>query len=170
MAMVAGAKKEILISIGELHISKNPTEVMKATRVASSIVVTVYDPQAALGGLVHMGLPDSRMATGNNDLPYKFVDVALPHFIESLAAKDLNKQYAVVDSIGGSQLFNFGGGSGNILNVGTRNAITTRTILSRNGLQVAKTDTGGNKPRTVQLEMDTGQVLISFPGQVGHYL
>lgn len=168
--MVTQAKKDVVISIGQFHISKNPLEILKANRVSSSIVVTVFDPNALVGGMVHMGLPDSRMASNHNDLPFKFVDIALPHFLEALVEKEINKSFLMVNIIGGSQLFNFGGGSGNLLNVGTRNAITARTILSRQGIQVSKTDTGGNKPRTVELEMDSGQVLISFPGAVGHYL
>lgn len=163
--MTTQTNKETIISAGECYITKNTREILKAVRVASSIVVVVYDGEAGLGGMIHMALPDSRIAANPGDGYRKFVDLALPEFIQELTGKGFSTVHGRTLIVGGSQLFNFGGGGGNILNVGTRNAITARTILSREGIPVEKTETGGNKPRTVLLEMQTGIVQVYYPGE-----
>lgn len=159
------ANKDIILSAGELFITKNLRDVLKATRVATSIVVTLYDPSSRLGGMVHMALPDSQLARHPGDSELKYVDLALPKFIAEMLEKGMAKSSTQVKIIGGSQLFNFGSG-GNILNVGTRNTITVRTILTREGLQIEKTETGGNKLRTVTLDMSNGTVQVCHPGEM----
>lgn len=169
--MTIQANKEFIVAAGQFHIAKKPSrELLKAIRVASSIVVVAYDPDSIVGGMAHMALPDSSMAYQSKESDLKYVDLALPMFIKELAEAGLAKATSRVKIIGGSQLFNFGGGSGNVLNIGTRNAITARTILTREGIQVEKTETGGNKPRNVTLDMQTGVVQVSYPGELPRYL
>jgi chemotaxis protein CheD len=157
--------RETMVSVGQIYITKYAKEIVKATRVATSIVVVVYDTEAKMGGMAHMALPDSKMSYTTGDAPEKYVDLAIPMFIKELTEKGLIRSAAHFKIIGGSQLFNFGGGSGNILNIGTRNAITARTMLTREGIQVEKTETGGNKPRTVVLDMSCGQIKVFHPGE-----
>lgn len=168
--MAIQAVKETVVAAGQMHVTKNPRELIKAVRVATSIVVLVYDPQSGLGGMAHIPLPDSQMVNHPGDSQLKYVDLAIPQFIQELTAKGLSKATSHVKLVGGSQLFNFGGGSGNLLNVGTRNAITARTLLTREGIQVEKTETGGNKPRTVILDMQSGYVQVFHPGENPRYL
>jgi chemotaxis protein CheD len=168
--MAVETNKETIVGLGQLYVTKNVRELLKAVRVATSVVVVVYDPQSSLGGMAHMALPDSKMTNNPGESPFRYVDLALPQFVADLVAKGLNKTTAQIKIIGGSQLFNFGGGAGNILNIGTRNAITARTILTREGIQVEKTETGGNKPRTVILELSTGYVQVFHPGENPRYI
>lgn len=162
--------KEQIIAIGNLYVTKNVREILKAVRVSSSIVVVVYDSESNIGGMAHMALPDSNVIANPGDSMLKYVDQALPQFIEELDKNGMVKNTARVRIVGGSQLFNFGGGGGNILNIGTRNAITARTILTRQGIPVEKTETGGNKPRTVTLDMSTGYVSVYHPGEDPRYI
>ncbi len=164
------SEKDVVIPVGQSHVSKNIREMIKGVRVASSIVVVAYDHETQLGGMVHMALPDSRMINQIGDMPDKYVDIALPQFVDLLIEKGLSRMSVLFRIVGGSQLFNFGGGSGNLLNIGTRNAITARTILNRMGFQVDKTDTGGNKPRTVVLDMRRGTVSVTHPGEPSRYI
>jgi chemotaxis receptor (MCP) glutamine deamidase CheD len=66
--------------------------------------------------------------------------------------------------VGGAQLFNFGGGGGNPLNVGSRNAIVCRALLAKNGVKVDKTNIGGNKTRRVLYFPQMGQLRIVMLG------
>jgi len=163
--MAVQASKETIVATGEFYLTQNPRELLKALRIATSIVVVVYDPTCGLGGMAHMAMPDSHIMPTPGDCPGKYVDLGLPLFIAALNQAGLSKTRVQIKIIGGSQLFNFGGGSGNLLNIGTRNAITARTILTREGLPVEKTETGGNKPRTVIMDMTTGHVQVFHPGE-----
>jgi chemotaxis protein CheD len=168
--VVSQLGKETIISAGQMYISKSSRELIKASRIATSIVVVVYDLSSHIGGIIHMAMPDSKVAFTPGDSPNNYVDLALPPFIKELLSRGLSPLSASIKIIGGAQLFNFGGGSGNILNIGTRNAITVRTILTREGLQVEKTETGGNKPRTVLLDMHNGEVQVYSPGETPRFI
>jgi chemotaxis protein CheD len=168
--VVTHVGRETLVAVGHQYITHQGREILKAIRVATSVVVTIFDPTSGHGGMVHMALPDSRMATNPGETSLKYVDLALPKFIRELLTRGLNRELVQAKIIGGSQLFNFGGGSGNLLNIGTRNVIIARTLLNREGIQVEKTETGGNKPRTVLLDMENGYVQVFHPGESPRFL
>lgn len=168
--MVLQTYKEVLVDSGRFIVSDNPSEMMKAVRVATGIVVVMSDVSTGIAGMAHMALPDSNLVSSIGESPLKFVDTGLPTFLKDMKAKGATFTNCRTRIIGGAQLFNFGGGGGNILNIGTRNAITARTILTREGIQVEKTETGGNKPRTILFEVASGLVQVYFPGELPRYI
>lgn len=168
--MAVQTYKEIMVDAGRFVVSNNPGEMLKAVRVATSIVVVMSDGGSGLAGMAHMALPDSHLVSSIGESPLKFVDTGLPAFLKEMKAKGAHLVNCRTRIIGGAQLFNFGGGGGNILNIGTRNAITARTLLTREGIPVEKTETGGNKPRTIMFEVASGLVQVYFPGELPRYI
>jgi chemotaxis protein CheD len=97
-------------------------------------------------------------------LPACYADVAIPELwgrLEALGAVAERTQCVIV---GGSQLFTFGGGGGNPLNVGSRNVIMARTVLSRLNLHITYTAVGGNKARNVVYSLSRGCAYINTRG------
>jgi len=166
--MVSAFQKITVIKSGEMHVSTLKPEVMVSSNISSGVVITLYDPARRIGALAHALLPDSRLATdgANNAEPAlgKYVDQMVPTLLQEFMNADGNPKDSIVSLIGGAQLFNFGGGGGNILNVGARNVIAAQTMLQQFGLAVDYLDTGGNKTRTVHFQMENGDVRVQLVG------
>jgi chemotaxis protein CheD len=52
---------ELIVGISDLKVSKNQGDVLITYALGSCIGVTVYDPKARVGGLLHFMLPDSSL-------------------------------------------------------------------------------------------------------------
>ncbi|HEY9745775.1 MAG TPA: chemotaxis protein CheD [Oculatellaceae cyanobacterium] len=157
------------VGLGELKLSSNKAQVFMVPNIGTGLAVVIYDPVKKLGGAAHIVLPESAMASptaipGAPNLPAKFADQAIPKILEAFEQEGGSIKNCVIRIAGGSQLFNFGGGSGNILNVGARNIAAVEAALAQAGLTVAKKDTGGNKSRTLRFVLATGQVFVKQIG------
>lgn len=153
-------------SIGEIKLSNNASAVLSISNLSSGIAVVLYDQVQHLGGLVHVLLPDSSLAGFTEEMSIgKFADLAIPELVQQFFEAGAQKQDTSVRIVGGAQLFNFGGGGGNTLNVGTRNAVAVRAALSKQGLAIEKDDVGGNKGRKIRFHIATGKLVVSQAGQ-----
>ena len=163
--------KAIEITVGQFDVSNKRSNLFKINTVTSGLVLVLYDNVAGVGGVAYMMLPDSDYIEGEDTTqaddhgkPAKFANKAVAlvwEKMEGLGAKPAN---TVARLIGGSQLFTFGGGGGNPLNLGSRNAIACRTLLSRLGIIVDKTEVGGNRPRNIVFSLIKGDCVISIRG------
>ncbi len=167
--------KAVVITVGQFDVSNRRTSLFKVNSVTSGLVLVLYDYVAGIGGLAYIMLPDSEYVEGELSVedksieedgkPAKFANKAVALMwekMEQLGAKPVN---TTARFIGGSQLFTFGGGGGNPLNLGSRNAIACRTYLTRLGIPVDKTEVGGNKPRNIIFSLIKGDCLISMRGK-----
>jgi chemotaxis protein CheD len=162
------AKPDITVPVGQLVAVKPNVAELKIPNIASSLVIVVYDKVERISTIAHVILPDSKLAPNDNpeerNLPARFTDLAIPLLVEEFEKIGGQKVYATARLIGGAQLFNFGGGGGNPLNVGSRNAITARSLLTKTGVGVEKADIGGNKARQLRFTPGTGEIFISLIG------
>ena len=150
------------VDLGEIKVVDNKATVFTVPNVGTSLVVIIYDHQNKIGGLAHIVLPESSLSTTpfGEQMPGKYADVAVPRLMESFSELGGQKRGSIVRIVGGAQLFNFGGGAGNLLNIGARNATAVRTAMSKQGLAIDKADTGGNKSRALRFILATGQVYV----------
>src|SRR5262249_17524337 len=94
-----------------------------------------------VGGVAHIVLPESSLAPPYADPDEsigRYADLAIPALLHDFTAAGGQVKSAMVRMVGGAQLFNFGGGGGNILNIGARNATAVRTALASEGLVIDK--------------------------------
>lgn len=153
------------LELGDIKVTKTRTVIMAVPNIGTSIAVVLFDMEAKIGGIAHVVLPDSMLTTAPGEqAPAKYADLAIPALMDAFTAEGGQKRSTVVKMAGGAQLFNFGGGGGNILNIGARNATAIRTALSRHGLVVEKADIGGNKSRSMRFILATGQVIVQQVG------
>lgn len=66
---------------------------------------------------------------------------------------------------GGAQMFALPGAQTDFLAVGARNVKETTDMLSRMGIPLVASDTGGNKGRTVEFSTDTWILTIKTLGK-----
>lgn len=122
--------------------------------LGSCIGISLYDPQAKVGGLLHIMLPDSTQARPT-DNPAKFADTGLPLMLNDVIKLGANRHRLVAKIAGGSQMFAFANAT-DIMRVGARNAEAAKKILKELNIKLLAEDTGGNYGRTVQINLENG--------------
>jgi chemotaxis protein CheD len=166
--------KAIELSVGQLEISSKRATLFKINTVTSGLVITLYDNVLGIGGVAYTMLPDSDYNNDNDQAtnipaeqhnkPAKFSKQAIALLWEKMVGLGAKPANTGAKLIGGSQLFTFGGGGGNPLNLGSRNAIACRTLLNKLGIMIEKTDVGGNRPRNVIFSLVKGDCVVSVRG------
>lgn len=153
-----------IVGIAEMAVSNEPTERLVTYALGSCLGVLVYDPVAAVGGLLHVMLPSSEIdpekAMKN---PCMFVDSGVPELFRACYRAGAAKERLIVKVVGGSsagsadQPDNF--------QVGKRNVLTLRKLLWKNGVILRAEDVGGTRvSRTVALHVANGDVTIKTNG------
>jgi len=146
------------IGISDCMVSNDTNAVLATHALGSCIGVVIYDPLARVGGLLHYMLPDSsadsRKGDGN---PFMYADTGIPMLFHAAYAKGALKSRLIVTVLGGAQVIS----ASDTFNIGKRNHLAMRKIMSKAGVMVHAEDVGGTAPRTVRLEVGTGRVLVS---------
>jgi chemotaxis protein CheD len=158
---------------GHMVVSNNLATVITIPNLSAGIAVVLYDTQHKMGGLAHIPLPDSQLELDDKWLastPAKYADVAIPTLWEKFRALGAKPEMTWAKVVGGAQLFNFNGGAGNALNVGSRNLVAARTRLSQLGITLEKADTGGNRAKQLRFTLALGQLAIRKLGDKDEYL
>ena len=157
-------KKEI-IEIGDIRVSSGKTTVFSASNIGTSLILAIYDFENHVAACAHIALPDSDMGTPSEDeLPAKYANLAIPAILEQFQEEGGQTTSCTVKVVGGAQLFNFGGGSGNILNIGARNHTAIQTALMKENMVIDQSDIGGNKARQVRFVVANGQPIVKQIG------
>jgi chemotaxis protein CheD len=146
---------------GEIRISSDQETIFAIPNLGTGVALAIYDNSLPVGAIAHIVLPESTLTnTHAEELPGKYANLAIPALLEKFTEAGGQKRNSVVRIVGGAQLFNFGGGGGNILNIGARNATAIRAAMSKHGFVIQKADTGGNKGKSLQFILSTGQLIV----------
>ncbi len=147
-----------VIGIGDCCVSSDNSDELVTYALGSCIGISVYDPVARVGGLLHFLLPnsilDKKKAEAN---PFLFADSGIPLLFHQAYSHGAKKERLITRVAGGSQM----SVSGGIWNVGEKNTAATRQILLRAGVRVQSEAVGGKAARTVRLLVDTGEMSIT---------
>ncbi|MHB1159397.1 MAG: chemotaxis protein CheD [Chloroflexota bacterium] len=152
------------VGIGELRASRSPSEVLVAYGLGSCVGVCLYDPQAKVGGLAHVMLPNSAEAISQRPLG-KFADCAVPMLLEEMVKLGVEPRRLICKIAGGAQMLTAPGFSTNGFNVGERNVEAVKAALERHRVPLLKYDTGGNRGRTLAVHLATGKIMVRTIGE-----
>ncbi|HHV65661.1 MAG TPA: chemotaxis protein CheD [Peptococcaceae bacterium] len=149
--------KTIMVGMGDYKVGKAPDRLMTAG-LGSCIGVCIYDLFSHIGGMAHIMLPNSResKATGN---PAKYADTCLEMLLEDLLKMGAVKSRLKAKMAGGAQMFSFGG-KPPILKIGERNAEAVCQELAKAGIPLVAADTGGTFGRTINFDIQTGDLHV----------
>jgi chemotaxis protein CheD len=151
-----------VIGIGELAVSGTRGLTIATHAVGSCIAVCIFDPIAAVSGMLHFLLPESTInpeRAGRH--PAVFADTGIPLLFQTAYDHGLVKQRAIVKLVGGAEMPQTTGGW---FNTGKRNLLAARNLLWRNGVFVAAEDVGGTDARTVHMSVADGRLQV-FSGR-----
>jgi len=154
----------LIATISDIKISNNADDVIITYALGSCIGITVYDPVAKVGGLLHYMLPDSMLDEQKaREKPAMFADTGIPLLFKSCYAMGAEKKRMIVNAVGGASILD----DANFFRIGQKNIMAMRKIFWKNNVMIKAEDTGANYNRTVRLEMRMGKVFVrSFGGEM----
>ena len=152
----------IKVGMADLNVAKAPDS-LTTLGLGSCIGLTLYDPVAKIGGLVHYMLPDSTKLKNNTNIA-KFGDTGIRELYKQVCALGANPRRLVAKIAGGAKMFEVSGLS-TVGNVGERNSEEAKLILNELKIPLIAEDTGLNYGRTVILNCENGEYLIKSVGK-----
>lgn len=152
---------KLVVGVGDLVVTDKPSAMIVTYALGSCIGVTVYDPVAKIGGLLHFMLPSAELnkdkAAAN---PAMFGDIGIPLLFKSCYEKGAKKERLTVCAAGGAEVLSDDGH----FKIGSRNRTLLRKIFWKNNILIAGDETGGSNSRTLSLNMADGTVTVRTQG------
>ncbi len=152
---------KLVVGVGDLVVTDKPSAMIVTYALGSCIGVTVYDPVAKVGGLLHFMLPSAELnkdkAAAN---PAMFGDIGIPLLFKSCYEMGAKKERLTVCAAGGAEVLSDDGH----FKIGSRNRTLLRKIFWKNNILIAGDETGGSNSRTLSLNMADGTVTVRTQG------
>lgn len=146
-----------------MKVSDDREDLIVTHALGSCLGITIHDPVAGVGGLLHVMLPtaslDPAKAAAN---PCMFVDSGVPQFFREAYAHGAVKNRLTVKVAGGAAVGTTGEDR---FAIGKRNYILLKKLFWQNGILINGEQVGGCIPRTLHLDVGTGRTWISTAGQ-----
>ena len=130
--------------------------------LGSCIGVTIYDPIAKVGGMLHFMLPESKVnAEKAQSNPAMFADTGVPCLLKKAYELGAKKSRLIVCAAGGAEVLADDGH----FKVGKRNRTMLRKLFWKNNILLSADDTGGNISRTLMMTLCDGEIVIRTKGK-----
>lgn len=151
-----------IVHVADFIVSASPAETLITYALGSCLGISIYDPLTQIGGLAHCQLPAAPRSNRPADFnPAQFVDTGVAALLEACFALGARKSRLVVAVAGGADVMhdlqNF--------KIAHRNHAVLRKILWKNELLIAAEAVGGQRPRTMSLALDSGEVVLQSDGE-----
>ena len=147
---------EIRVGIADYKVSQSPNRLI-TLGLGSCVGIAIYDNLTKVGGLSHIMLPDSTFFKRDMK-PEKFADLAIPILVKEISKGRMNRNI-VAKIAGGASMFNFSDNGINN-NIGQKNIMAVEKKLKEMGIPILASDTGGNKGRTMIVDLENFNVSI----------
>lgn len=145
-----------------MRITDDPNATLITYSLGSCIGVSIYDPVAKIGGLLHYMLPEASLDQEKaRQRPFMFADSGIPMLFKKSYEIGAKKQRLQVKVAGGSQILDDNG----YFNIGKRNYAALRKLFWKNNVMIDGEDIGGSVNRTMSLNMQDGKVLLKISGK-----
>ena len=159
--VIPAPKKNLVVGVADMVASNDANAELVTYSLGSCLGVTVYDPLKKVGGLLHLMLPESRIAPEKAvTSPFMFVDTGVPQLFKTFYNLGGDRTRAVIRVTGGAQFLD----DNRTFNIGERNVRAFEEIIARNGLVIQARDLGGFNSRTLRFDLATGKVTLHSPG------
>lgn len=146
----------IEVGVGQLAIGQAPKR-LYTPALGSCVGLTLWDPGTRQGGLAHIMLPSPSANTQSYGSAARFATYAVPVLLRMLTESGVAKRRLQAKVVGGASMFR---GESGVASIGERNIAETRRQLALAGIEIAAEDTGEAHARTIELVLDTGELLV----------
>jgi len=159
-------KNKIIVGVSDAKLSRSANDVIITYSLGSCIAVCVYEKNLRIGGLLHFQLPESKLDVAKAIArPFMFADTGMKLLLQSLVSAGAQKRHMSVKIAGGAAMRN---GPANF-DIGKRNYLAIRKCLWQAGLLIESEDVGGENPRSLFLDIETGQVRLKINQQIKEF-
>lgn len=156
-------ENSITVGISEMVVSKNINEIITTYSLGSCLGVTIYDPVAKVGGMIHCMLALSKIDPKKAaEKPAMFVDVGIPLLFKSAYELGAEKKRIKVKAAGCAQLMDPKG----TFKIGQRNYTVLKKLMWKNNMMIDGESIGESVSRTMILDMKTGITRIKSMGKL----
>ena len=156
----------LIVGMADWKISRKP-DVLTTLGLGSCVGITLLDKARGIGGMSHVMLPSSEGYSQGNRM--KFADTAIADMLDALLKTGASRSALVAKIAGGAHMFS-GSSAANVLRVGERNAEVCKKILQELRIPLNAQDVGGTHGRTIELNIETGQLKIKTVGHGEKYI
>lgn len=143
----------MVVGIAEMQLSTRSDDLIVTHALGSCIGITIHDPYAGVGGILHYMLPlsslDEAKAAKN---PFMFGDSGIPELFKAAYRAGATKENLRVCMAGGASVIQ----DSQNFDIGARNVVIARKLFWKNAVLIAAEHVGGTAPRTLYLDMTNG--------------
>ncbi|MBE5963710.1 MAG: chemotaxis protein CheD [Lachnospiraceae bacterium] len=153
----------IKVGMADLKVCSAP-DTLTTLGLGSCVGIALVDPVTKVGGLAHIMLPDSTKIT-NNQNRAKFADTGISDVLSLMMTNGAVKSRIVAKIAGGAQMFKLSSDTCDLMKVGMRNVESVKANLKKHGIRLLSEDTGLDYGRTIELDPQTGDLLVKVVGK-----
>jgi len=154
---------DYVVGISEMKISSRAGDVLITYSLGSCLGLSIWDPVAHVGGLLHCMLPLSKIDTEKaKKNPCMFTDTGVSALLKALYEHGATRKNLIVKAAGCASLLD----QKKFFKIGERNFAVLRKILWRNNILIKAEDIGGHVSRTMSLYVGSGITTIKTGGKV----
>jgi chemotaxis protein CheD len=147
----------IEVQMGKMEFAQAPDRLI--TRgLGSCLGITIFDPVKKIGAMVHPMLPDMERSKIKSN-PSRFVNSGITGAMQELEKKGCFRGRMEIKIFGGAHMFSFINAD-SALNVGQKNIEMAHAIFAGLNLKIIAEEVGGTFGRTIELDTETGKVLV----------
>lgn len=157
----------IIVGVADYKVSQDPKSILVTCALGSCIALSLHDPLAGVGGLLHFMLPNAENGASRPDFnPAMYGDTGIPLLLREMQKLGANARKMVANLAGGSQILDQAG----LFNIGKRNHVAAKNLLWKAGILVRSEAVGGCITRSFGLQIGSGQTWLkqidsSSPGK-----
>lgn len=147
----------LVVGIADLQMTADPRAMLVTYALGSCIGVTIFDPVARVGGMLHLMLPQASLSPEKaKKIPCMFADTGVPLLFTKAYELGAKKERMIVVAAGGAEILADEGH----FKIGSRNRTMLRKLFWKNNVLIAAEDTGGTHSRTMTLSLVDGRVTV----------
>lgn len=152
----------LTVGMGKLKVARSPA-VLAVYGIGSCVAVAMYDYVLKIGGIAHVTLPEILEPNQDCGCPGKCAESGVKYLLELLEKKGSEKKNISVKIVGGSEMFS--PSEDFEKTVGYDNICSVKSVLQKLNLKLTAEDIGGNKGRSIEFDLQSGIIKVSFLGE-----
>jgi chemotaxis protein CheD len=152
-----------VVGISELYATADRSDMLVTYSLGSCIGLSLHDPVAGVGGLLHAMMPvstaDPAKAASH---PAMYTDTGVSALLQAVFDLGATRRNIVAKVAGAASHMDGAG----LFRIGERNYMVLRKVLWKNEILIAAEVVGGSASRTMYLDMASGRTLVRSNGSL----